>query len=204
MPFIPVPNTIRAELRFSIDNQQIMNTLWFEKGSAWSASDIEAVATQLVAWWDGAMAPLLTVGVTLREVYARDMSEEPSIEATSAAALTGDVAETYMPNNVALCTSFRTGLTGRSFRGRNYISGMSRAQVTSNVFSGPWAASVTVAYEGLNASIGSVVPGAFHVVASLASEGEPRTTGVTTPVLSYLNTDLVVDSQRRRLPGRGV
>jgi hypothetical protein len=47
------------------------------------------------------------------------------------------------------------------------------------------------------------LPDAVHVVVSRYHLGAPRVTGIATPVITYLATDNNVDSQRRRLTGRG-
>ncbi len=43
----------------------------------------------------------------------------------------------------------------------------------------------------------------FHSIVSYVEDGEPRVTGLVTPVTAY-ESDGVMDSQRRRLTGRGL
>lgn len=113
-----------------------------------------------------------------------------------------------MPGNVTMSVSFRTALRGRSFRGRNYVAGLTEDQVAGNIFISTLSASWKAAYEAIAAAIAStgwtwVVVSRFSGVDAVTKEPIPRAAGVTTPVLSVIVVDDFVDSQRRRLAGRG-
>jgi hypothetical protein len=124
-----------------------------------------------------------------------------AIELTPSSAIAGDLTGEGLPANVALCISFRTPARGRSYRGRNYVAGISEGDsLNSQVINGIGEA-LRAGYADIVNYISTTT--ADHVVVSRFTSGQPRTVGVATQVTSYVLVDTVFDSQRRRLPGRG-
>ena len=207
MPFIPVANTVMAELLFSLDNENLENTLYFEKAGAWEVVDIQALGTALNNWCVAQYLPPQVNSLAFRGTQLTDLTTESSagLEMPQSPPEFGDQVTDAMPANVAPCISFRTGSRGRSFRGRNYIAGIPEGVVAGNRFSGDWAAAMTAAYNNLIA-IAADLDCTWVVVSRYSGMGGtprrpiPRAAGVTTPVLSASFTDNIVDSQRRRLP----
>lgn len=210
MPFVPVPLTVEAEIRMLLQGQKVENTLWWRFATPPDASDIEALAEQLFTWWSTAYADIASEDLVLNEILITDMSEEGGIQFTrNGDGTNGNVAGDILPNNSSVCVSFRTGFSGRSRRGRNYVPGIpigSRDGV--NTITQAYATAVTEAYTTLIES--EVVDVALWVIASRFSGVDPdtgrpipREEGVTTSVSAVVVTDLILDSQRRRLPGRG-
>jgi len=136
-------------------------------------------------------------------VFARDLTTASGIEAsdTTGAGTLGGFDGTSSPGNVAMAVSFRTGHAGRSYRGRNYISGIPVADVEGNGISPYWAAAIVAAFEGFITE--AVSSGFAWVVVSTIAEGVLRELGVASPVIAAAVTDLAIDSMRRRLSGRG-
>ena len=106
----------------------------------------------------------------------------------------GQVVDDSEPGSVAFCVSLRTALAGRSTRGRKYYSGLPVGDVTGNMFDATRAA-------GLVASVNALI-------SDLNGLGNPlcifsKTIPALTTVTAATQVDLAVDSQRRRLTGRG-
>jgi len=115
----------------------------------------------------------------------------------------GGVATEQAPNNVAPAISLGTGLGGRSSHGRNYIVGTPNTMVNINTIDPAFIGAFTNAYAQLLPGGGNdPTPYVFSVV-SYFSGGVQRGTPFSWPVRSVGFTDNIVDSQRRRLPGRG-
>ena len=75
--------------------------------------------------------------------------------------------------------------------------------MTENTIDSTFASNIVGAYLQL-VNPSTVLPaGWIWVVVSKQASGLPRTAGVFTEVFQALVVDLIVDSQRRRLPGRG-
>jgi hypothetical protein len=210
MPFVPVANTVLAELRMTADNQFVENTLYFEYLTLPTLTEMQTLGQALIDWWDANIAPLVWIGVELREVVVTALNSGTGLQATVVPATTqlGELNVSALPMNVSLTISFRTGLRGRSFRGRNYIVGLVEGQTTSaNEVVSATSAAFVDAYN-LLLDFGQDIGASWVVVSRFSGvdgNGDPipRAAGVTTPITSVLVVDNIVDSQRRRLPGRG-
>lgn len=210
MPFVPVANTVEVEIRMELDNQQVENTLYFSSGSPPEPGSMTTLGNDVLDWWVDNIKPLCTNALTLREIVVTDLTTNigPQVTVPAVPFTTGSLIGDYLPANVSLAISFRTNNRGRSFRGRNYVVGLNESQVTGNEvqpvpvgayqdayglllnapFQPTWQWSVVSRYSGVNPTTGAPIP---------------RTEGVSTPITAVTVVDPVVDSQRRRLPGRG-
>jgi len=115
----------------------------------------------------------------------------------------GTLASPALPNHVTVATTHRTALRGKSFRGRSFWIGLAESQVTANTVASGTVSSIGIFWE--NARLLDSSPTADfwrQVVLSYVSNGAVRATPVATPVTSF-STNPTIDSQRRRLPGRG-
>jgi len=203
MAFVPVPNTALFEIRYTLFDQLIENTLWFEEALPWTTGTLADQCEFLHDWVVAELFPSMSSDITLREVFGTSMESAtaPTGSFVPATPPAGDVPTGSEAGNVALGVTFRTGQRGRSFRGRNYIPGIPTSSRTGNQIAAAFATNMVNAYQMLADSFGAML-GTF-VVVSRYSGGAPRVTGVTTPVLVVATHDLNIDSQRRRLTGRG-
>lgn len=203
MAFIPVEDVAEVAIRGTILAQDIVNTLFFNRDGGWNSGTLEDLLDEVLLWLQDNMFDILSTGYQLVELAARDLTSQAGANATLAggAGDHGTGTDEIVPNNVAACVTFRTPLVGRSFRGRNYIAGLTVGNVdTATSFTAATAAGLVAAYEAL-ASVEAALS-ATHVVVSRYFELAPRVAGVATPVTSY-TCDTLIDSQRRRLAGRG-
>lgn len=205
MPFIPVENTAHVRVEGRVDNQQVINDLYFRHTTGpIAAADIQALASAIAAWGVGFYAPFLNEAWTGVKVAARDLTTALGFVAeASLAGAVGGVTGEAAPNNCTMAVSFRTAFAGRSFRGRNYVPCLTNSQVTGNNIDADWAQSVVDAYSELLFGGGSLPGGWVWVVVSRFTNLEPRVAGLFNEVFAVVVSDLIVDSQRRRLPGRG-
>lgn len=203
MAFIPVPNTAQANIRQTLAGEQIENTLYFRAPAAWSAGSLAALGAGLVTWWTTGPRAVLSDDLVLREVYCVDLSSAngPTHTETVVNDPGGPIAGEALPNNCALCVSFRTANRGRSFRGRNYVAGINEGDVTANLVTQVTADGILQGYQDLITYFSE--SGIDWVVVSRYANGQPRATGIATPVTAVTLVDRYIDSQRRRLPGRG-
>lgn len=207
MPFVPAPGTTEVELRFNLSGENAENTLYFNKAVDWTAAEMTALAADLVTWWVAGPATQLSTSVALLSLHCSDLSSDVGAVIDYSVGLPsgGTEAVEGMPNNVAPCISFHTGVRGRSARGRNYIGGIGITKVTENNISGSWMTNMEGAYLDLLdvATANScewVVLSRFHGMGGTPRRPLPRVTGVVTPIIGVAFTDGIVDSQRKRLP----
>lgn len=107
-----------------------------------------------------------------------------------------------LPLNVAFCVKLSTGLTGRSQRGRWYWGNLSSGIL---IDAGHIAVANQTGYANvLNTLLANLATAGYTmVVTSYMTGGAWRSAGQNTPVVTCLAIDNALDSQRRRLPGRG-
>lgn len=210
MPFVPVPDTVLAEMRMTQDSQKVENTLYF-RGDTLDVGVATTLAENLIAWWAEFYSPRVATAVKLNEVVITDLSSDTGFQVTLAPTVltTGGITTAEgEPNNVTLAVSFRTASRGRSFRGRNYIVGLTTDQIAQNRMTDEFVTIWQNVYNALlavatDSAVVWVVVSRFHGVESITHDPIPRITGITTDVTNVVITDNIVDSQRRRLPGRG-
>jgi len=210
MPFIPVLNTALVEVRMTLDGQHVENTMFAEQSIPWTDSLLGILCGVVKDWWIASYAPIVSDLVELREIVATDQTTATSGQfSLPSAGETGGFPGGSAPSNVSYAVSFRTALRGRSFRGRNYIVGIPLSQLSgvNNVLS-VYSDNAVAAYAAFGEALlvedmHWVVVSRFSGVNPSTGKPIPRTAGVTTPVITVIATDLTLDSQRRRLPGRG-
>lgn len=212
MPFVPVPGTAQVEAIYLLDGQICENVNYYFKDSAVTATDLatllaahnNAIQDHLLGALDGACSLERVVG---RMIDTADGIVGIDVTGLPATGTSGDEPE---PNNVTACVSLRTGRAGRSFRGRNYIVGLPDAATTGNTLTPTFRSIVLGYYDqllALQADIGwqLVVVSRFSgfTIVDGKKVPTPRVEGIATAVTAAIFVDNTVDSQRRRLPGRG-
>lgn len=210
MTFYPVTGGAQCTIVQDFRGQLTENVLWFLRtGSTIGATDLQNLANDLMTYWGSGPASLLSSDVTFRYVLARDFTFAEGFEAVGASVEVVGTAGDAMPNNVALAFSLRTGLAGRANRGRIYIAGIPRSAVVENsVSAAGFAADMLISLGGM-VGLDTVSPGWTWGVAhrrQTVTPGEPPVwlnPGIINPIVNVTLTDDTVDSQRRRLPGRG-
>jgi len=207
--FVPCDRVVKIDFRGTLDQQRVSNTLYVQKTTgAVNAADLTNIGQTARTWWGSELAPTLSNAVTLREIYLSDLTVQNSFVLTYTANLPsqGQLTGAILPNNVTFTVSLRTGNAGRSFRGRNYIPGIRGGDVLTsdpNLLSVTRSNALVAAYQQLISSTYFGTTPYRLVVVSRFTNGQPRASGVATPVTAILAIDRVLDSMRRRLPGRG-
>lgn len=205
MEFIPVENTVEINVRFLLHTQQCENVLSFTRNEGEVNPDnMKTLAQALSAYWIANFIPYQSYQASLREIYVVDLNTDTSPTYTETAGLPvaggnlGDAA----PGGTTLCYSFRTAARGRSGRGRNYFIGIPKPQLVGNAVISTYADDVLSGYAGL-VGPDSLAPGWTWCVVSRFLNGSPRTAGVVREIQAATLVNTYVDSQRRRLEGRG-
>lgn len=204
MAFIPVANTAAIEVRAQLDGQEVENTLYFLCLTAMDSTLLGDLVSAVLAFWATRMIPTLPSSYELFEVYGYDMTTATGIKdtATPAAPVNGTRSGNPLPNNCSLFVQFESGRRGRGNYGGNYHCGLTESDVTGNEANNAVVALITAAYNEMVGEDG-LATGWQWVIASRYYNKLPRSVGVTIPVARALVTDRTIDSQRRRLPGRG-
>lgn len=204
MAFIPCINVAQVELRFLVGTTRVENVLTFLKPTGIEAADLPPLTVAIGTWWYTYIRGLQRVGTIMNEVYARDLTSEfaSAYADTSRTGQAGtDSGNPQMPLNVTMCISFRTGIPGRSYRGRNYTIAPAGTQITGTpaYFQTTHRTNYQTAYRRLLVGGGSLPAEWLWVVVSRYHNKAPRAYGVATIIQDVPLPNMWPDSQRRRL-----
>lgn len=191
------PKVVRVTMVFQTDTRVINNVFHWERNAPWTAADMNFLAGAVKNWWSGQYAANCSASVALVAVQVRlyDPLNPLAVDLLVTPNIPGGVSGTPLAANATLSMSARTGLAGRQYRGRFYVARLAQSNVTSldQINSGLAAALVVTAqaFFTIGNTTGSA-PCIWH-----------RLTNTFTDTTSIL-IDANLDSQRRRLPGRGI
>lgn len=217
--FVPVTNGAQFTLQYAQqDGSFAENEFWVQRTGAWTTVLLTAMAAGFKQWWetgDGANSLKQTqcAAMSLQGVGYRDHTTQNGLTGIYQTGLPESAtgAGTASPLGLAFSVTARTGLAGRSFRGRTFINGLvtsNFSDATKNLVSAGTAGYYLNAFNALITKVAAVdaactlvVCSRFHQPGGSGTPSVPRASGVTTPITSYGYHDLFADFQRRRSPG---
>lgn len=199
MPFQPVENTALAELIFTAFGVTFENNLTFERTSGEgdiSTAECSTIASNVKAWAEEFLMPVLALEIVLDRVEVKGLDIEAPTFASSVSGTAGGGSAGSEPLPTTCCVSFRSGFSGRNFRGRNYVSGIPSGLVSGNTISTQFTDDLSAAY---NALLSAEPLGFNWVVVSRVTGGLLRPFGVTTPISSIaITSNLVTHMDSRK------
>lgn len=205
MAFIETPLTAKVALRGRLFGNDVINTLWFQRTDEgeYVSIDLENLTNAVYDWWVAQMADGISKDYVIADITATAQwsPTAPSFIFVPPISTDGELPDESATSSNCFTISFLTNARGRSWRGRNYISGIAFNDIGGNTLSVSRADFFRDAYQELNSY--TLPLSSQHVVCSHYSGGVARAEGVTIPVTGYRYHDLNIDSQRRRLNGRG-
>jgi hypothetical protein len=182
------------------------NVLHVEGDKPFEAADIVTLRN-VFNTWDGAgwaAQRSSTVSLTRIRTKALDSLNAPFEDYTLPTPRTGGQGGASLPTNATFCIKLGTGLTGRSARGRLYFVGLNaNALVNTNQVGFVFAGALVTQINNLMTAITAANANWHLVVTSFREAGAWRSEGKNFRVTSVAVVDYNVDSQRRRLIGRG-
>lgn len=200
--FIPVPNCARVELVFTQGNIVMENVFHVRNDTPFDAVSLALCANVFKTWYVDELLEFLPSSYSLNKIIAKalDSDSAPGIEFTTGLPLPGGSGSAPSPNNVTMAVKWTTGLIGRSYRGRTYHVGLTESSTSGDTINSEWVSAATACYQALLTALDST-PYEL-VVVSKYHNNAARATGVATQIAAC-SIDPTVDSQRRRLAGRG-
>lgn len=204
--FVPAPNVAQVNMMYQFGNDIMENVYDVLGTGAWTAATLLSLGSQMRDWENTIAKNQRSVQIALTRITVTDQTTAGAtgVDMPVAPAINGTVPGVMAPGNVTWCIKKTTGLRGRSFRGRTYWIGMPTTFYTSALMDPTKAGLIVAALNAIGTSI-STVNGGQLVIVSRRTGGAVRPgNAVVTPVVNFASTDLILDSQRRRLPGRGI
>jgi hypothetical protein len=222
LPFIPCPLVAETALNYQMEGQQCKTVLhWVQDGLAeWDDLNLIALCNSINTAWVADLQSVFTPNVTFLGTSARALYavDGPAVEVPEPEGVAGEQPGDAVPNNVAWAIKKAGTMAGRAHRGRIYHFGFSQGSLLdSGHVTVPSAGVYLAAYNSFIGSVADdgppkklVVVSRYHGVDNVIIDGRyarrphPRAEGIYTIIDSLTYTDTALDSQRRRLPGRGI
>lgn len=221
MTFQPCPGIAAVTFTFSTpDGQNAVNT-WYvsdSDGSEWSNSDLTLLAVAFKDWFetgDGSgntYRARVSDQCTLDTINVRDLTIEVGAEAALAVGDAGEDTTQMLNNGLTIAMSERSGVAGRSFRGRKFWVGLCVNSVDlpdANTVNSDFVSLAIPAFDSLIASVTAYGGDALATLVILSRYNKDavpiaphkRDNGIGTDVVGYTLVDTNLDFQRRRAPG---
>jgi len=157
--------------------------------------------------WTANVTPTLASTVIYNGISFEDQRNLPYVGITYGhTPVAGGVSAgaTANPNNTAFAVKRLTAAPGRGGRGRLFMPLWASAMLSGqNAINATLAANIEAGLAAFQVSVHSYTGAPVLGVVSKQIGGTARPHGVFNAITSYTHTDLVPDSMRRRLPGRG-
>lgn len=217
--FVPVPNGLQVELVCTDQNADIQeNSIWIKRSAPWTLSLIDAMCAAIASWFttgDGTHSyqGQMCNFSELSALAARDHTTISSFSTVYQAGLpiVGSNATAAQAAGLTKSFTFRTGLAGKSYRGRSFFIGLAASHILAldnNTLQTAFLTDMVDAWTSLIAAVTAADAEAVWAVCSRyyqpggpSTPTVPRASGVTTPVLAVGYSNNLIDFQRRRAPG---
>jgi len=201
MTFQSIPECAEVVIHGLGGSKAIANVLGFWKPGGYDLTDLQNLADAIDIAVGADYLPFVAAGSAYTVTVARGLENIVDLSASaSTQAGPGTMAGTFeLPSNVTFCVTLRTGLTGRSARGRFYSwpfadSGLSAVDTVTTTYADGIKTFVN-ACKVAGASAGWTMS-----ILSRRSAGALRPVGVHYDVTNIDYRNRTTDSQRGRLP----
>jgi len=194
------PNVARVTMQYHRGTRVVENTFHLYRPDGWTADTLLSSLEATWTWFNTYIKPSLTSALALYNIHGvvYDPLGSPWVaDRPVSPEVPGLTTGPFVPGSNTVTLSERANLAGRAYRGRIYWPGLATAQVNGDdtVSSGLISAFATIALQWLaafavNGPNGTLV--IFH-----------RNDNLFSTVRSVV-LENILDSQRRRLPGRGI
>lgn len=200
MAFQSAPDTAEAVIAAVASAKNIFNVLNFVKAGGYDQDAIDDLAAVVDAAVGDNYLPLLHTGIEYLSTTVRGLENDGDFESVNADnAGFGTASGAGLPNNVTGVITLRTGITGRSNRGRFYALPTSATNQSGlNTFSTGYM-NALVDFLGDMGDAAAVAGWTLSILSRITG-GAPRTTATTRPVTVIEVRNRTNDSQRGRLP----
>lgn len=197
MPFVPVTDVAKVEINMQLDAVPVVNVMHVHQASGWNLTTITALSFVFTNWWAGFYSVDLSAQLELIDVTVTDIGVAGGVQVVQPGGSVGGDSGVSLPANAALVLSWRTGHTGRSFRGRTYAPGIPQhTQIDPQHVDPSEATGLQTAGAQLLTDLATASQDL--VVVSYFSGGVARVTPIATPITNCLVNNQL-DTQRKRL-----
>lgn len=202
--FIPAPGVVKVQVIYDQHGSKVENVYNVRSGDTITAASLTRIKDKFITWLTTYWRPLAGPAsvVYMVKLTGQNTASDVDLEWTPTSGIGGTSGTQNMPGNVTLAIRWLTGHAGRSYRGRTYRVGLPINFVNGNYVIPSGMAGFITNYGALLTTLTGGAVADHLCVVSYCSGGAWRTTAVVNDVTT-MTVDQNVDSQRRRLTGRG-
>ena len=203
--FQAVPNCIQGQFQFTVAGQQCINNVYYRKATPATQQDCQNLAQALTTtYWVGKLQPLVTPDFFMSSIVATAL-DSPTAPVSGVDMVAGQTNGTgqgmAVPTGSALVGTMTTAERSRNGRGRIYLAGMPSGQLSNPTEVANNYLLLIIEALGALLTVATATSTALVVVSRIINKVQ-RPTGVPITV-TQITADRYLDSQRRRLHGRG-
>lgn len=201
------PDVARIAIQWTRDGQIEENILYVQDDTGAIFATPELFLDEVHTAVTDNLLPTMFADIVLSGLTFEDVRSVPfgGLSVSITPAEPGALSSTAnLPNSVCIAVKKNTGNLGRSGRGRLYWPSLDASVLSDdNTVESAFAGDVVDALGQMQVDIeGSAYPCQVGIV-SYYNNGALRSAGLFQQITSWSVADLTVDSQRKRLPGRG-
>jgi hypothetical protein len=205
--FQPVPDTIEVAIQGEYDGQLVENLVYAQADATVTADMVVEIATIVADWVASTFFDSVGVGYSHRRVVATDVSTPASFQTinTEHAGETGTVGGQALPGNCCIAVHRNTGLSGKKAKSRIYHPALTGTMLaTADTMNGGSSVLIVAAWDALRSAIEAGISAGFiYGYPQRVLNAVRLGTANFIQVFAHSMVDLFLDSQRRRLEGRG-
>jgi len=194
------PQVARVTYQMHRGTRVFENTFHLARAAGWSPTTLATAVDAAYTLWNTYAKPALPGNIALYNVHGvvYDPTAFPYVyDHPVTPELVGTLAGTIAPGNVSLTVSERANLAGRKYRGRMYWPALINNHINSDD-------SVNAAITALLATFSSNFLATFNSGAGTGSLSIFHRNTNTYHAVASIILEAIIDSMRRRLPGRGI
>ena len=203
MAFVPAVNVVRVAVEMNQAGHVTVNVYHFLSPHPVTVADLTAIGSNIATWVTGHLIGQMAPNVTVTNINLRDLTTAGGaiLDVPMTSGNVGTASGSPLSNAMALVASWRTGLAGRSFRGRTYVPGVTSVQLAAGSDNLVSTGTTTALVGVMNALVSQLATAGYElVITSFRNAGAPRTTAVST-VPNAIIVNQKLDNQRRRMKG---
>jgi len=203
MSFTPASNVARVTIEGTYAGQEVVQVLHYKHTGAITGANLDDLLSAVQGVWEDDFLPILDANYAVIKYTAVDLTAQSNPVHTLLAdpGTVGAVGGGGLPGNAAVVLTKRTAKSGRAYRGRTYIPAIAISKQDGiNTIHTTFVSALLSAAANLITDP-AVINFAFSVL-SYFLNGSARNPALAEPITA-LSIDTDIDSQRRRLVGRG-
>lgn len=200
MAFQPAPLCAEVILDFIMNGKATANVLNFRAAGGYTQADLDNLAAAVGGSAGSSFVPIFTLTQQYIGCRVKGLAvQNDLISSSSDGAGTGENTEVALPNNVSLCVTLKTAVTGRSARGRFFMQPPNAGDMVGpNQVSTTYANAIKDALYAMNTA--ATGQGWTGIVLSRFANKVVRAEAMPFEILSFVVRNTRTDSQRNRMP----